>query len=256
TEKWEEIKRILKKCPTAAACKQMMEAVGLRFSECIETYGAEKIRDAMLYGKDLKNRYSVLWIYYTMFSGMPDAVDFRNFNLENTHTSFHLADLACILEQIPARDADRVTDAIKSHSRIFLYGAGRSGLMIKAFAMRLAQAGYLVHAVGEVTTPAIERGDLLILASASGETASVLRAAQTAKAVGATVLSLSAGRESALATLSDAVIYLSAPTKDDCDGGSIMGTLFEQSVLLFCDAIVERLGVDAAKMRTRHANLE
>lgn len=255
-EKWEEIKRILEKCPSAAACKQMMEAVGLRFSECFETYGKEKIRDALLYGKDLKNRYSVLWLYYTMLSGVPDAVDFSHFDLEKTHTSFHFRDLMRVLEQISAQETDRMIDAIKRHSRIFLYGAGRSGLMIKAFAMRLAQAGYRVYAVGDVTTPAIERGDLLVLASASGETASVLRAAQTARAVGATVLSLSAKRESALATLSDTVICLSAPTKDECADGSIMGTLFEQAVLLFCDAIVEGLGVDAVKMRTRHANLE
>ena len=34
-----------------------------------EMYGAKKIQDAMFYGKDLKDRYSVLWVYYALFSG-------------------------------------------------------------------------------------------------------------------------------------------------------------------------------------------
>jgi len=58
----------------------MMEAVGLHFSQSENLYGYDKIRDAMLYGKDLKNRYSVLWLYYTLFSGKPEAVDYKSFN--------------------------------------------------------------------------------------------------------------------------------------------------------------------------------
>lgn len=80
TEKWEEIKRVLSKCPTADECNKMMEAVGLHFSQSENLYGYDKIRDAMLYGKDLKNRYSVLWLYYTLFSGNPAAVDYKAFN--------------------------------------------------------------------------------------------------------------------------------------------------------------------------------
>lgn len=80
TEKWEEIKRVLSKCPTADECNRMMEAVGLHFSQSENLYGYDKIRDAMLYGKDLKNRYSVLWLYYTLFSGKPETVDYKSFN--------------------------------------------------------------------------------------------------------------------------------------------------------------------------------
>ena len=78
-EKWEEIKRILGECPTAAECNRMMEAAGLHFAECVSLYGYVKIRDAMLYGKDLKNRYSVLWLYYALFSGKPSEVDVQSF---------------------------------------------------------------------------------------------------------------------------------------------------------------------------------
>ena len=68
-EKWQEIREILSKCPSAAECDKIMSAVGLSFPECERMYGKEKIRDAMLYGKDLKNRYSMLWLYYSLFSG-------------------------------------------------------------------------------------------------------------------------------------------------------------------------------------------
>ena len=81
-EKWQEIRNILAECPTAAQCHQMMAAVGLDFQEQEAMYGHRKVCDAMLYGKDLKDRYSVLWIYYALFSGDSAAADYRNFNLE------------------------------------------------------------------------------------------------------------------------------------------------------------------------------
>ena len=56
---------------------------------------------------------------------------------------------------------------INSHDRIFVYGTGRSGLMLKAFAMRLMQIGLSSFVVGETTTPSVQKGDLLIIASAS-----------------------------------------------------------------------------------------
>ena len=52
--------------------------------------------------------------------------------------------------------------------RIIVCGTGRSGLMLKSFAMRLMQIGYISYVVGETITPAIKEGDLLIVASASG----------------------------------------------------------------------------------------
>ncbi|MBQ8310439.1 MAG: SIS domain-containing protein [Clostridia bacterium] len=164
--------------------------------------------------------------------------------------------LSEIFEQIPTDAPQNIAKLIHSHPRIFLYGAGRSGLMLKAFAMRLAQAGFVTFAVGETVTPAIVRGDLLIVASASGRTASVLRCAETARTVGATVCALTASSDAPLAALSDSTVLLHAPTKDSAPSSSIMGTLFEQSVLLLCDRSVEKLGVDADQMRARHANLE
>ena len=81
-EKWQEIREILSECPSAAECDAMMSAVGLAFPECERMYGRKKIRDAMLYGKDLKNRYSMLWLYYSLFSGDRSLVDLPAFQPE------------------------------------------------------------------------------------------------------------------------------------------------------------------------------
>lgn len=67
--KWPEIVEILNECPTAEECRAMLVRAGYDLDDFERMYGAEKIRDAMLYAKDLKNRYSVLWLYYLLFSG-------------------------------------------------------------------------------------------------------------------------------------------------------------------------------------------
>ena len=58
-------------------------------------------------------------------------------------------------------------------NHIFVMGAGRSGLVAKAFAMRLMQLGLSVYVVGEITTPAVLPQDVVIAISGSGETHTV-----------------------------------------------------------------------------------
>ena len=94
-------------------------------------------------------------------------------------------ELAQVFEQLPEASVTQTAQAIRTHPRIFVSAAGRSGLMLKAFAMRLTQAGFTAYAAGETTTPAIGPGDLLIVASASGQTPSVCRNAEIARAAGA-----------------------------------------------------------------------
>lgn len=163
-----------------------------------------------------------------------------------------------VFRHLPEDTAERTACIINAHPRIFIYGAGRSGLMLKALAMRLAQAGRIVYVVGETVTPAIGENDLLILASASGNTASVCRYAKIAKDAGADLLILTASLQSELTGIAGtADVYFRTPTKDDgINSASLMGTLFEQAVLLFCDQVILCLNEDAADMRKRHTNLE
>ncbi len=66
-EKWDEIRAILKDAPTAKEMEALASRVGLQKETFDALYGEAKIKDALLYAKDLKDRYSVLWMYYDLF---------------------------------------------------------------------------------------------------------------------------------------------------------------------------------------------
>ncbi len=65
-EKWGEIREILANCPNAEEMLRLSERVGLSYYDYKVLYGEKKIADAHLYAKDLKDRYSVLWMYYDL----------------------------------------------------------------------------------------------------------------------------------------------------------------------------------------------
>ena len=65
--KWDEVKQILADSPTPSEFIEMIEAAGLDYSEFEKLYGKEKIADAIRYAKDLKDRYSVLWLNFRYF---------------------------------------------------------------------------------------------------------------------------------------------------------------------------------------------
>ncbi|PRY67897.1 6-phospho-3-hexuloisomerase [Glaciihabitans tibetensis] len=174
---------------------------------------------------------------------------------------------ARIVESFTGADAAAALDAAAQHigsaPRVFLLGAGRSGLALQMTAMRLMHLGLTVHVVGEVTTPAIARGDVLVAASGSGATAGILRSAQTAVDVGATIVCLTTDPQSALAELAAVTVVVPAAQKQD-HGGTLSvqyaGGLFEQAVVLIGDAIFHSLwkasGASADELWPRHANLE
>jgi 6-phospho-3-hexuloisomerase len=156
--------------------------------------------------------------------------------------------------------AERV---ILSAGRVFVTGAGRSGLALKMAAMRLMHLGLAVHVAGEVTTPAIGPGDLLLVASGSGTTAGAVHAAEVALKAGAEVLAITTSRASKLGALAQRLIVIPAAAKQDHGGmrsGQYAGALFEQSVLLVMDAMFQgmwqELGESAEELWKRHANLE
>lgn len=65
--KWEKIRTILEEAPTEEEMLRMVEAVGMNYQEFLALYGREKIEQGILYAKDLKDRYTVLWLYYEFF---------------------------------------------------------------------------------------------------------------------------------------------------------------------------------------------
>ncbi len=68
-QKEAEIREILSEMPSADEIKEMLCLVGLDMNEFYGMYGSEKINTAILYAKDLKDRYTVLWCNYDMLGG-------------------------------------------------------------------------------------------------------------------------------------------------------------------------------------------
>ena len=59
----EGIRAILSEAPDEEEAREMVEAVGLSMDELYDTYGEAHIEEAIRWAKDLKDRYSVLWVH-------------------------------------------------------------------------------------------------------------------------------------------------------------------------------------------------
>ena len=66
---WDDICTLLQSCPSPEQTERMLTDVGFEKDAFVRLYGERKIRDGMFFGKDLKERFSVLWPYYELFSG-------------------------------------------------------------------------------------------------------------------------------------------------------------------------------------------
>lgn len=182
----------------------------------------------------------------------------------------HVSD---IIEELDESEIDTMVEEIQNANRIFLLGAGRSGLAARAFAMRLVQLGLTAYVVGESVTPAMTNKDLLIAVSGSGETTSVVNAAKIAKGVGSKVLAVTSYPKSSLGKISDYIVTVQGRTKIDIERDPLknqiegkhasltpLGTLFEDTVMIFFDGIIARLMIQLhaveEDLKRRHPTLE
>lgn len=92
-------------------------------------------------------------------------------NAKNTTLTAILAEISQVLSHIPEDDLEITAKRLEQAPRIFVIGEGRSGLMARAFAMRLMHLGAVSYVIGETITPAIAEGDVLVAISGSGRTA-------------------------------------------------------------------------------------
>lgn len=182
---------------------------------------------------------------------------------------------AGVLQNATLDDFFELVDMVDNARRVFIVGAGRSGLVGRFFAMRLMHLGGVVHMVGDTTTPATGEGDLLVAISGSGKTPTTVHIAHLAKSAGAKVVSISlkAAPATPLADLSDLVIRLDRRTNSHLrlvytaneapqERASItpMGTVFELATLVYLESLVAELirrrQVMEHELKLRHANLE
>jgi 6-phospho-3-hexuloisomerase len=181
----------------------------------------------------------------------------------------HLENVAAKLDKDSVK---QMLEDIMGAKRIFVMGAGRSGLVGRAFAMRLMHLGLSSHVVGETTTPAVSKDDVVIAISGSGQTRSVSNLGRVAKEIGAKLVTITSNKESTLGELSDTVIVLPGRTKDDA-GGYVerhmrgeytyltpLGTSFETSASVVLDALIAELifitGASEEDLKSRHTNIE
>jgi 6-phospho-3-hexuloisomerase len=174
-----------------------------------------------------------------------------------------LAEVTAILTAIPEASAEVLVTAILAAPRVYVLGLGRSGLIGRMFAMRLMQIGREAHVVGDVTTPAIAQGDLLIALSGSGRTETVLHLARKAQGYGARVLAITADAAAPLAELADlAVIVPASSAKSDpaAETQLPLANALEHALAIFLDCVGAMLaaqcGQDNRALMARHANLE
>jgi len=168
---------------------------------------------------------------------------------------------------------DLLLNARKESRRIFVVGAGRSGLVAKAFAMRLTHMGFDVYVIGETITPPMRRDDILLAVSGSGRTKTVVAVAETARSIGARVVAITTYPDSPLGRVSDLVVRIPGRTKLAVEEDYIvrqvrglheplapLGTLFEVTTMIFLDGIVvelmHKLGITEEEMKEKHANIE
>ena len=176
-----------------------------------------------------------------------------------------LGELERTLTMISPEETDQLVERIVAAKKILVTGAGRSGLAVKAFAMRLMHMGFDAHVVGETVTPNFETTDLLLIGSGSGETGSLVQMARKAREIGGGIALVTIFPQSTIGQLADVYVRIPAPTPKVCtDTGwtSIqpMGSLFEQSLFIFLDLVIlrlmDRVTKDSGSMFRRHANLE
>ena len=167
-----------------------------------------------------------------------------------------LASIQATMERVDWERLLELADLLQQRGRTYVTGAGRSGLVARSFGMRLMQAGFNAYIPGETITPAIREHDLLVAISCTGETGYPSYLAAKAKQFGATVIVITATKDSSLFRLSDQTIVIPVPEENIV----MKATVFEHVTSLCLDALfnvfLEKFNIDAVEFRKRHANLE
>ncbi|XP_073306238.1 uncharacterized protein [Primulina huaijiensis] len=163
---------------------------------------------------------------------------------------------------------DEISVTAGRGGRIFLYGVGREGLMLRALCMRLFHLGLSAHLVFDMNTPPISQPDLLIASAGPGCFSTVDAICGVARSSGARVVLLTAQPElGSSVKYANAVAYVPAQTMaDDGNGGNgqrsllPMGSVYEGAMFVLFEMVVFKLGEllnqSPQEIRSRHTNLE
>ncbi|MCL4325684.1 MAG: SIS domain-containing protein [Candidatus Thermoplasmatota archaeon] len=159
------------------------------------------------------------------------------------------------LDTIDETDIEKTIDAILNGATIFVYGAGRSGVIGKAFAMRLVQIGQRAYFIGESVTPIVTENDVTIILSNKGESFTSIQVGNIVRRVGSRLVVITANPNSKLTHI--ATIKIVLPSLPYDVNLAPLGTIFEESALILLDSIIaelmNKLKENEESMRKRHA---
>jgi 6-phospho-3-hexuloisomerase len=175
-----------------------------------------------------------------------------------------ISEVKSVLEKVCDEQIVSFVKEIVAANTIVVYGAGRVGYAVRGFGMRLGHLGFKAYTLGDSTVPSISDGDLLIVASGSGETQTVYDVAEIGKRNGARIAVITGAPESRIGKIANCMILMKAPSKVSEVQGikSIqpMSTLNEQCLQILFDSIVlelmEMTNQTHYDMWKRHSNLE
>ncbi len=178
-----------------------------------------------------------------------------------------ISELQDLFSKIPNSSYDKLVSAImqikNENRRIFLYGVGREGIVLRAFGMRLYHLGINTSIVGCVTTPPIREKDLIIVSEGPGPgffctVDSIMKRAlkNKSKVVLLTARSFK---------MRD-VIVITIPAKvmhsNEFYTQSVlpMGSQYEITLWIFFDTVINMLidefGLSISEIEEHHTNLE
>jgi 6-phospho-3-hexuloisomerase len=175
-----------------------------------------------------------------------------------------LGEMDGVLSKVDDKEVNVLVDTILKSNKVVCVGAGRVGLALKGFAMRLGHFGLEAYMLGDTTVPHIGEEDLLLACSGSGETQTIYDIVVIAKRNNAKVALVTGNPASRMGELAEVIVELKAPskTKPLADFVSVqpMTTLNEQCLGVFFDAVVlqmmQQMGETHETMWARHSNLE
>lgn len=161
------------------------------------------------------------------------------------------------LEQLDPRSVARAAEILLRAPQIFVYGAGRSGIIGRAFAMRLVQAGLRAYVIGESVTPIVARGDAVFILSGQGESFSSVQTANIVRREGAELIVMTSRSGSKLAHTATLLLAVEFDEDRERRRFAPLGTLFESASLRLTDGLIAELirvrGETEDSMRRRHA---
>ena len=151
-------------------------------------------------------------------------------------------ELTDVINRIDPLQVDALIDFLAKANRIVLYGVGREGLMMKALSMRLFHMGLDAHVVGDMTTPPVGNGDVLLVSAGPGYFSTVAALVGVAHSAGAKTICLTAQPDGKVPQIADLAVVLPAQTMaDDATGPTSflpMGSLYEGVQYLFFEYLV------------------